>query len=130
MGEMLQDEMDEIVLKGMRFFAYHGVFPEEQKLGQRFTVNLRLQLDLSTPGRTDDVKDTVDYGQVYERVQTIMEGGPFRLLETAASRIADALLQSFPSLSSVKVEIEKPSAPIAGIFDSVGVAIHRKRDGS
>ena len=130
MGEMIQDEMDEIVLKGMRFFAYHGVFPEEQKLGQRFTVNLRLQLDLSTPGRTDDVKDTVDYGQVYERVQTIMEGGPFRLLETAASRIADALLQSFPSLSGVEVEIEKPSAPIAGIFDSVGVAIHRKRGGS
>ncbi|MDF2720161.1 MAG: dihydroneopterin aldolase [Paenibacillus sp.] len=72
--------MDKMQLSRMQFYGYHGVFPEENKLGQRFYVDLALSLDLSEAGRTDDLDKTVNYAEVYERVKTIVEGRTFRLI--------------------------------------------------
>ncbi|MCY0875343.1 MAG: dihydroneopterin aldolase [Firmicutes bacterium] len=119
--------MDTIFMKRMPFYARHGVFVEERHLGQRFVVSLDMTLDLQPAGQTDDLELTVNYGDVYTKVQEVMQGSPCRLLETVAQRIADVLLQTYPALHSVLVQVEKPGAPIAGIFDTVGVTITRMR---
>ncbi len=65
-------KMDEIIIRGMQFYGYHGVFPEETITGQRFCVDVYLRLDLQEAGRSDSVKHTVDYGKVYEVTRTIV----------------------------------------------------------
>ena len=72
---------DRMLLHGMVFYGYHGVSPEEQRLGQRFVVDVELEADLSKSGDSDDLADTIDYGKVYETVAPIVQGAPYRLLE-------------------------------------------------
>lgn len=119
--------MDEIVLRGMPFFAHHGVMPEETVTGQRFIVSTWLECDLREPGKQDDVSLTINYAQVYARVKAVVEGAPKKLIEAVAEAIATDLLAGFTRLLAVTVEIEKPGAPIPGIFDSVSVKIRRSR---
>lgn len=120
-------EMDEIVLKGMPFFAYHGVLPEENVTGQRFIVNTWLSCDLREAGVSDDVADTINYAHVYAVVREIVEGKPRKLIEAVAEDIAAQLLATFDRLQAVTVEVEKPGAPIPGIFGQVSVKIRRHR---
>ena len=119
--------MDEIRLTGMHFFGYHGVLPEETVTGQRFIVHVTLGLPLRKAGITDSVRSTVDYGKVYATVKAVVEGTPRKLIESVAEAIAEQLLTTFASISTIEVEVEKPGAPIPGIFDSVAVKIYRER---
>ena len=64
---------DRIILNEMNFFAYHGVYPDEKKNGQNFIVDLELYTDLSTAGKSDNLKHTIDYSNVYEIIKQIME---------------------------------------------------------
>lgn len=118
--------MDRIFFNQMAFYAYHGVFAEENKLGQRFLVDLELGLDLAPAAQGDDLNQTVDYGKVYQQVKAEVESGPFALLETVAERIAGSLLANFP-VEEVKVRLTKPDPPIPGHYQSVGVEITRRR---
>ena len=122
--------MDQIVLRNMVFYGKHGVMPEERQLGQRFVVSLELYLDTGPAAQSDDVSDTVNYGEVFDAVRAIVEGPPKHLIETVAESVADYLLRGFPRLHGVEVELAKPQAPIPGAFDSVSVVIRRFRDGS
>ncbi|MCL6627927.1 dihydroneopterin aldolase [Alicyclobacillus shizuokensis] len=119
--------MDEIRLTGMHFYGYHGALAEERKLGQRFTVNLVLSLDLKAAGRSDMIAETVDYAAVYGDVKQVVEGPPARLIESVAERIAQRILERYRRVCKVRVEVEKPGAPIPGVFDSVTVCIVRTR---
>lgn len=119
-------DKDTIFFRGMAFYGYHGVYPEETRLGQRFIVDLELGLDLAPAARSDDLNQTVDYGRVYQVVKDLVEGSPCRLVETLAERIADALLSGFP-VEEVFVRVTKPDPPIPGHYDSVGVEIRRRR---
>src|SRR3712207_3411860 len=83
---------DEILLEGMRFYAYHGVNPEERALGQRFTVDVVLAVDLRPAGRSDDFGDTVSYSAVYKLVRRIVEGEPRNLIEAVGEQIAAEIL--------------------------------------
>lgn len=121
-------DMDQIILRGLPFFGHHGVMPEETVTGQRFVVNVCLYVDLREAGRTDEVSATVDYAKVYALVKEVVEGRPRRLIETVAESIAQRLLASFGRLTRVDVEVEKPGAPIPGVFDHVSVKITRERD--
>jgi dihydroneopterin aldolase len=118
--------MDKIILKQMSFYAFHGAFPEENKLGQRFIVDLELRLDLHRAGQTDQLEYSIDYGQVFQVVQHIVENKQFRLIETLAERIADALLTKF-SVPEVLVRVTKPDPPIPGHYESVGVEMVRSK---
>ncbi len=93
---------------------------------QPFVVDLELYFDMHAAGQSDDVRDTVDYNEVYLTVKKIMEGKSRNLLEALAERIAKQLLENFPILS-VKIRISKPEAPVDGIFDSFGIEIERVR---
>src|SRR5687768_7569701 len=84
--------MDEVLLEGMRFYGYHGVNPEEQALGQRFTVDVAVGADLREAGRSDEVGDTISYTAVFRRVRPIVEEQRFDLLEALAEAISTAIL--------------------------------------
>jgi dihydroneopterin aldolase len=121
-------DSDEILLEGMRFYAYHGVNPEERALGQRFTVDVVLAVDLRRPGQSDDLADTVSYSAVYKVVRGIVEGEPRNLIEAVAEEIAAAVLTEFPQVAGVTVTVRKPEVPMKGsLLDAAGVRITRSR---
>ena len=126
----LIERQDEVFLDGLRFYAYHGVNPEERTQGQRFGVDVRLATDLREAGRTDDLERTISYSAVYKRVRAIVEGPPRDLIEAVAEEIASALLAEFPRARAVTVTVRKPEVALKGaILDAAGVRIHRTRDG-
>ena len=117
--------MDKIVIKGLRIFAYHGVNPEEKDKGQPFVLDITLYKDLSLPGATDDLNDTVNYSRVAKTATRVMLAQKDDLIERAASRVAEAVLAEFP-VREVTVRLKKPRAPIAGDFEYVAVEITRR----
>ena len=125
-------DTDEILLEGMRFYAFHGVNPEERALGQRFTVDVVLAVDLRRPGQSDDLAETVSYSAVYKLVRRIVEGEPRNLIEAVAEEIAAAILTGFPPVARATVTVRKPEVPLKGsLLDAVGVRITRSQaDGS
>ncbi|HIZ21019.1 MAG TPA: dihydroneopterin aldolase [Firmicutes bacterium] len=119
--------MDKIYIRGLRVFAFHGVNPEEKEKGQPFELDITLGVDLSRPGATDNLADTVNYSKVTKCVLRIMREGKDNLIERAASRVAEAVLAEFP-VQEVTVLLKKPRAPIAADFDDVAVEITRSRE--
>ena len=120
---------DSIFIRGLALHAYHGVMPHEAKVGQTFTIDLELEIDLSTAARSDKVADTVSYDKVVDCASAAFSGQRFRLIEAAAGRVANAVLAAFPPVRSVRVTIHKPHAPSAATFDDVGVTVVRSRHG-
>ncbi|HZL30552.1 MAG TPA: dihydroneopterin aldolase [Pseudolabrys sp.] len=121
---------DRIFINGLSLHAYHGVMAHEAKVGQTFTIDLDLEIDLSEAARSDKVRDTVSYDQVADCASTAFTGQRFRLIEAAAGRVADAILGAFPRVRVVAVTIHKPHAPIAATFSDVGVTLVRSRQKS
>ncbi|MET0812633.1 MAG: dihydroneopterin aldolase [Microbacterium sp.] len=118
------DFMDQITLKGVRAFGRHGVYADEKRDGQYFFVDVVLHLSTTRAAETDDVADTVHYGEVAEQIVAIVEGESVNLLEALAARIADALLER-DLVRMVFVTVHKPSAPITVPFKDVSVTIGR-----
>jgi dihydroneopterin aldolase len=121
-----EDVIDEITLTGLRAFGHHGVYPDERRDGQEFIVDLTLAVATSAAAASDDVADTVHYGDLAERVVAVVEGEPVNLLERLAQRIADVVLAD-DRVQLVTVTVHKPSAPIAVPFADVSVTIRRSR---
>ncbi|MBL0389157.1 dihydroneopterin aldolase [Tumebacillus sp. ITR2] len=119
--------MDKIYMSGLEFYGYHGVFEEENRLGQRFLADVVMSLPLQQAGLTDDLHETVHYGEAYDCIREIMDGEPAKLLETLAERIAASLLASFPALQDVQVKVTKLHPPIKGPMNGVAVEIVRSR---
>src|SRR5258708_6081270 len=118
---------DRIFIAGLSLHAYHGVMAYEAKVGQSFTIDLELAIDLAAAARSDKVADTVSYDKVVDCAAQAFTGQRFRLIEAAAGRVADAILAAFPRVASVKVTTHKPHAPIAATFEDVGVTLMRTR---
>lgn len=119
--------IDKIVLTGIEVFGHHGCTIEEQKLGQKFYVDLELNLDLSKAGMSDEYDDTVDYSQVIKLVEEIVGGKPRRLIETVAEDLATQILKEFERVDSVKVTLHKPHAPLPMTYADAAVTIYRER---
>ena len=118
---------DRIELRAMRFEGRHGVSDEERAAPQPFEVDVELELDLGPAGGADDLRLTVDYGAVFVLVAGIVEGRSFRLLETLAETIADAILAAQPRADAVVVRVRKMRPPIDGALAWAGVEIRRAR---
>ena len=119
---------DSIFLENMTFYAYHGVNPEERRLGQRFVVDLWAKLDLSTPGHSDALADTVSYSNLYQTVKAVVEGEAYNLLEAVAEAVAHRILASSP-IYAVLVRVKKPSPPIKdAVLQWVGIEIYRSKN--
>lgn len=119
--------MDVIYFKGMEFYGYHGVYPEENKLGQRFFVDMELYLDLKPAGETDQLENTINYAEVYALCKSIMENETYQLVEKVVHQIAERSLEQFPLLNECVVKVTKPDPPIPGHYQSVAVEIRRGR---
>lgn len=117
--------LDRVFIKDMVFFARHGLFEEEAKLGQRFEVDVDCRHAPSRDGAGQP--PGIDYAKVYEAVKAIVEGERLDYIETLAERIADAVLARFRPVDEIVVTVRKPSAPIPGIYSTVGVEITRRR---
>jgi dihydroneopterin aldolase len=117
--------VDRIVLEGMSFNGKHGVRPAERESPQEFKVTVELEADLSVPGRTDRLEDTVDYTRVRAVAKQVIEGEPAKLLENLAARIADGVL-ALPNVAAVTVRVAKKPASMAPI-DAAAVHIRRTR---
>lgn len=121
--------MDKIVLKNLGFYGYHGVLPEENRLGQKFFVDIEMFIDLMPAGKSDDVANTVNYAEVYRITKDIVENQQFQLIEALAENIAEKILNDFKAVREIIVNIRKPEAPVHGIYDYFGVEIRRKNHG-
>ncbi|HVI63419.1 MAG TPA: dihydroneopterin aldolase [Bradyrhizobium sp.] len=118
---------DTIFITGVVVHARHGVMEHETEVGQRFVIDLELFSDLSDASRSDRLADTVSYSQVVSTATAAFRNANYKLLERAAGAVADAILAAFPRIRAVKVTVHKPHAPIAEIFEDVGVVLTRNR---
>jgi 7,8-dihydroneopterin aldolase/epimerase/oxygenase len=119
--------LDKIYVNRMEFYGYHGVFPEETRLGQRYAVDLSVSLDLKKAGETDELEHSVNYAELYQICKEIVEGHPYKLLEAVAENIAADILARFALISEVTIKVIKPDPPIPGHYNSVAVEITRRR---
>jgi dihydroneopterin aldolase len=117
---------DRITLTGLRVRGHHGVFEHEKRDGQDFLVDITAWLDLDRAAATDDLAETLHYGELAERAAAIVAGEPYDLIETVAGKIADEVLTD-QRLHAVEVTIHKPSAPIPLTFTDVSVTMRRGR---
>ncbi|MCX7708751.1 MAG: dihydroneopterin aldolase [Clostridia bacterium] len=120
--------MDKITLNNMKFFGYHGVFPEEQANGQHFYIDVEMVIDLHQAGTSDALEDTVSYAEVFDKVKDITENKRFRLIEKLADSISREILSSYEKILEVTVRVRKPEAPMNGELDWVQIEIKRSRN--
>lgn len=116
-----------IFLKEIRFFAFHGVAPQETTIGNEFIVSLRLKVDIARAAETDEVTDTVSYADVYETVKAEMNI-PSKLLEHVCGRIAQRILDDFPTIEEVEIQLSKRNPPMGADIDCAGVEMHCTRN--
>jgi 7,8-dihydroneopterin aldolase/epimerase/oxygenase len=117
-------EMGLIEIENMEFYSYHGHYPEERIIGNRFIVDLQVLTSLGKASETDDLNDTINYQSAYEIVkeQMLIKSN---LLEHVAKRILDSLYERFSSLESVTVKISKMNPPLGGQIGRVSVTLSR-----
>lgn len=118
--------MDRISVTGIEVFGRHGVLPHERELGQRFVIDVVLELDLSAAAASDDLADTIDYGSLSRDVAAIGAGDPADLIETVAGRVAERCLRD-ERVTTVEVTVHKPAAPVPVVAREVAVTIRRGR---
>ena len=116
-----------IHLNEMVFYGFHGVHPEERKLGQRFFVSITISTDDKNDHLIKELEDTVDYTKIYDVVKTIMEQQQFHLLENCANSIITNILDKFTLVIAIKVKIKKPSVPLNASLEYISVEMERKR---
>jgi dihydroneopterin aldolase len=117
---------DRIVLTGLSARGHHGVYDFERAEGQDFVVDATLELDLAPAAGSDDVGDTVHYGELADRLVAVVTGEPVNLIETLAARLLDECLAD-PRVHAATVTVHKPQAPIPHAFRDVAVTVRRER---
>ncbi|KAM6571432.1 hypothetical protein CsatA_015512 [Cannabis sativa] len=130
-GEVIEGDAilkgDKLILRGLMFHGYHGVKPEENKLGQKFLVDIDAWLDLRSAGASDNLSDTISYTDIYRIAKEIVEGQHHNLLESVAQSIASTTLTKHPQISAVRVKLGKPHVAVISPVDYLGVEILRYR---
>lgn len=114
-----------IRLHNMTFYGYHGISAAERQTGRRFEVDVELVVDVEKPARSDKLKDTVNYTEVYRMVEQIVMQNSFALLETIAVRLAQQILRKFKP-QEVTVRVRKKIPPVPGNLDHIEVEVKRK----
>jgi dihydroneopterin aldolase len=115
-----------IELKGLTVHGHHGVYENERQQGQAFVVDVCLEVDLQKSIASDDVADTVHYGELADELAAIVAGDPVKLIETLTSRLLDHCLNS-PLVQAATVTVHKPHAPIPHAFGDVAVTLSGRR---
>jgi len=119
--------MDKIKLTGLNFYGYHGVLPEERQMGQEFSIDITMYLNLKEAGKSDKLAATVNYAEVYAVAKKIVEGEPRKLIEAVGEELAQKVLQEFRLVEKVRVTVHKPHAPLPGVFTDACISVVRSR---
>ena len=122
----MKKDYDEIRIEDLEVFANHGVFPEENVLGQKFLVSAVLYTDTRRAGLTDDLSASIHYGEVSAFIDRYLREHTFQLLERAAEALAEELLLHTAGLEKIRLEIKKPWAPVRLPLKTVSVVIERQ----
>ncbi|HEU5271922.1 MAG TPA: dihydroneopterin aldolase [Jatrophihabitans sp.] len=117
---------DRITLTGLRVRGRHGVFEFERADGQDFVVDVTLELDTAPAAASDELSDTIHYGELAEALAAVISGEPVNLLETLAARLVEVCLAD-SRVAATTVTVHKPQAPIPLAFADVAVTVHRTR---
>lgn len=116
---------DEIRVENLEVFANHGIFPEETALGQKFLISLIMYTDTRRAGKTDELQNSIHYGEVSAFLTAYTKEHPRKLIEAAAEELAEELLLRYPLLEGVTLELKKPWAPVGIPLETVSVKITR-----
>ncbi|WP_455971189.1 dihydroneopterin aldolase [Bacteroides congonensis] len=115
-----------ILLKEIRCYAYHGVAPQENLIGNEYTIDLKLKVNISKAAQTDEVADTVNYAEVHRVIMTEM-AVPSKLLEHAGGRIVEKVFQQFPTIEEIELRLSKRNPPMGADIESAGIELHCSR---
>ena len=115
-----------IILKDIRCYAYHGVAPQENVIGNEYSIQLKLKVNIERAALSDEVDDTVSYADVYEAVKVEMSI-PAKLLEHVCGRIAKRLFKEFSAIEEIDINLSKRNPPMGADIDSAGVEMHCRR---
>jgi dihydroneopterin aldolase len=121
-------QSDSILINGLEFYAYHGASDQEQTVGHRYQVDVRLTVDTRPAGASDRLSDTVNYSRVAKRLLEVGTQDQYRLLEALAARMATAIFADFPSVQALTLRVQKMVPPMNAIVSAVGVEITRSRE--
>lgn len=116
-----------IFLNKIRYFAYHGVAPQENLVGNEYSIHLKLKVNITQAAETDDVADTVNYAEVYETVKTEMDI-PSKLLEHVCRRITQSLFTKFTSIEEIEIKLSKRNPPMGADIEAAGIELHCSRN--
>jgi 7,8-dihydroneopterin aldolase/epimerase/oxygenase len=119
---------DRIELRGLKVRGHHGVFEQERRDGQDFIVDITVWVDLDRAAASDDLADTLDYGELAQRAAAIVSGPPKKLIEAVAGAVAEDVMRD-ERVHAVEVVVHKPQAPIPLTFGDVAVVARRSRRG-
>ncbi len=119
---------ERVFVQNLAIHGFHGLIPAEKTLGQKFFADIECLVTRDSPP-SDTMEDAVDYGKLCDLAHDVSASGPFNLIETLAERIAQAVLETFPLVANVRVQVRKPNAPIRHFIDHVGVEIELTRNG-
>lgn len=117
-----------IRMRNCAFFARHGVFEEEERLGQRFYVDAELEVESDEGLKMDSMNETVDYGAAFAEIERIITGRRRFLIEALAFDVARALCEKFPRIVLATITVRKPNAPVPGVLDHVEVTVSWPQD--
>lgn len=118
--------MSQIILENIQFHAFHGVFPQENMVGNSFVVTLTLDLDLQQASQTDNLDDTINYQLIYDVVKAEMQIQS-KLIEHVAGRIIRSVMQSFPQVSKTEIRLRKMNPPLGGQVESATIVMIEQR---
>ena len=119
--------MEKIHIKGLEIYAYHGVFQEEKDKGQPFVLDITMELDCMNACMTDCLEGTVNYAEVCDAAEEIMLSEKCDLIERAAQKVCDGILEKFPPVQAVTVVLKKPEAPVSQKIAYAAVELRRER---
>lgn len=122
------ERIDQIHIRGLRIYGYHGVNEYEKRKGQPFELDVTLYLPLDRPCRSDRVEDTLSYSDACKTILRVMGEAKYDLLERAAYRVVEQLFTEYDFLHAVRVLLKKPRAPIGADFQDVAVELYRERE--
>lgn len=119
--------MDRIIIEDLQVYAHHGVAQEEKRIGQMFFVSLRIGMDLEKAAANDTIDSTLNYADLCDDVQRVMQSAKYDLIETAAMRIIEYLFQAYVVIQEIHIILKKPWAPMGHHLQYAAVELERQR---